>query len=339
MAQSKRNVSIQLMRIVAMFMIVMDHTLYYCVFPLKPIVIQLTNSAVFIFLFISGYLFGKKNITNWKNWFIKRGARILIPFWVIIVIDFVVENIFWHNLTLKEAVIYTFNLQGIFGTRFSLTPVWFLTLLMICYIITPLLNWLKKTRISRGLIAASVVLYCIAQILCSYLFDFGMVFGHTVGWCLLAVGVYSVAFFIGDKLITDEINIKKLLIITVSVIVVEAILLAVHSPIDGTKTGQLLSWYGFLIIDLWIIIIFNATGKTKIVISCKTMINFFDGISYEFYLVHSLIITLMISLLREYINMKIYILLVIIFSILGALAIKYLSKPIIKLIDRKCIKE
>ena len=63
--------------------------------------------------------------------------------------DFVVEQIIWHNVSIEDSVIYLFNVQGIFGTRATTNPLWFLTLLMICYLITPLLSKIKTIKLSK----------------------------------------------------------------------------------------------------------------------------------------------------------------------------------------------
>ena len=114
---SKRNVSVQLIRMIAMFMIFTDHLLSAIEFPLKSIIIQVSNSGVFIFLLISGFLYGNKNIDNWKNWFINRILKICIPMWLFMVVDFIVEAILWNNFDIKYVFIYAFNLQGILGVN------------------------------------------------------------------------------------------------------------------------------------------------------------------------------------------------------------------------------
>lgn len=339
MAQSKRNVSIQLIRIVAMFMIVTDHMLHYCNFPLKSFIIQITNSGVFIFLFISGFLFGQKTITNWKQWFLKRGIRVLIPFWIFILIDFIIEGIIWHDLTIKQVIVYVFNLQGIFGTRSATNPLWFLTLIMICYIITPVLSKLKSIELSKIVKIILIIVFFVIQMLCAYFFDCGMVYGHTIGWCLLAVGFYSLAFFVGDSLLKKGSNLKKLLLVTIVAIVTGGLVVVAHKYIDGTRFYEIISWYGYVVVDFWIISVVYAIGKTKVALSCKRVIDFFDGISYEFYLVHSLIINLIVYYLSKYLSMKTYILITLVLSMIGAIIIKYISKPIIKIMNKKMIEE
>ena len=109
----KRNISIQLIRVMAMTMILCDHILMHVSFSMKSIVIQITNSGVLIFLFISGYLYGNKHVNKWMEWFKNRVIRICIPMWIFMVIDFIVSAVVWNVFNLKNVFIYIFNLQGI----------------------------------------------------------------------------------------------------------------------------------------------------------------------------------------------------------------------------------
>ncbi len=338
MEQNKRNVSIQLIRIVAMFMIVADHMLCYCNFPMKSFVIQIANSGVFVFLFISGLLFGKKEITNWKQWFLKRGIRILIPFWFFVLIDFIIEGLVWNNITIKQVLAYAFNLQGLFGIRETTKPLWFLTLLMICYLITPALYKLKRISLTTITKSVLIAIFIIIQLTCSYYLNFGLENGHTVGWCLLAIGFYALAFFVGDKIISSIVNVKGIVTVTIFTVIVGCLVILANKYIDGTKIYDIISWYGYVVVDCWIITILYAIGKTKIAFACKIVINFLDKISYEFYLIHGLIIHVIINYLLKFIDIKIYILLTIVLSIIGATIIHYLTEPIIRLLNKK-IKE
>ena len=63
----KRDISISLIRVAAMFMIISDHILCKLAFPMQSLVVQTANSGVFIFLFISGYLYGKKQMVLQQN--------------------------------------------------------------------------------------------------------------------------------------------------------------------------------------------------------------------------------------------------------------------------------
>lgn len=334
MKQSNRNVSIQLIRIVATIMIVTDHMFHYYNFPMKSLVLQIANSGVFIFLFISGLLFGQKEITNWKQWFLKRGIRVLVPFWFFIFVDFIIEGILRHDITIKQVLAYAFNLQGLFGIRLTSNHLWFLTLLMICYFITPVLYKLKRVNWTTKTKSILIVVFIAAQLICSYYLDIGLVFDHTIGWCLLAIGFYSLAFFIGDKSLRKITNIKGITVTTIISVIIGCSVILANKYLDGTKLYDVISWYGYVIVDFWIITILYAMGKTQIASFCRKIINSLDKISYEFYLVHNLVLVLLLHYVLKYINIMIYILLAIVLSIIGATIINYLTKPIIKRINK-----
>lgn len=339
MKQSNRNVSIQLIRILATIMIVTDHMFHYYNFPMKSLVLQIANSGVFIFLFISGLLFGQKEISNWKQWFLKRLTRVLIPFWLFVLVDFTIEEILRHDITIKQILAYAFNLQGLFGIRLTSNHLWFLTLLMICYLITPVLYKLKRVNWTTKTKSILIVVFIAVQLICSYYLDIGLVFGHTIGWCLLAIGFYSLAFFIGDKSLRRITYTNGMIITTIIAVAVGCFVLLVNKYLDGTKLYDVISWYGYVIVDFWIITIIYAIGKTQIASFFGKIINFLDKISYEFYLVHNLILLLLLHYFMKYINMKIYILLAIVLSILGAVIINYLTKPIISIMNKKILEE
>lgn len=117
--------SIQLIRIMAMFMIIFDHLFMGIDFPLKSLVVQISNSGTFIFLFISGFLYGKREINNWLEWYGKRILRICIPMWIFMFIDFIVEYFVWEKFEIKHVFIYMFNLQGILGVNITGASLWF----------------------------------------------------------------------------------------------------------------------------------------------------------------------------------------------------------------------
>ena len=194
-----RNFSLQLIRVIAMFMIISDHILLNIAFPLQTLVVQLANSGVFIFLLISGLLHGKKNVDDWKKWFIKRLIRICIPLWIFMLVDFLVEEMLWNIFDIKYVFIYALNLQGILGFTIGGMNLWFLTLIMICYLITPILQWIKNKNQKKGIGISILAFAIVIQVLLAYVTDVGMVGGHTLSWCIIAVGIYVLGYFHGES--------------------------------------------------------------------------------------------------------------------------------------------
>lgn len=103
----------------------------------------LLNIGVQMFLCISGYLYGTKEILNWKDWFFNRLKKLYIPFAIFLIFTIPILSR-TESITLKQIVVYIFNLQGLLGNIPGITHLWFMTAIMVCYIITPILQKLKS---------------------------------------------------------------------------------------------------------------------------------------------------------------------------------------------------
>lgn len=288
---SKRNVSIQLIRAVAMFMIIFDHLLLRIEFPMKSIVLQICNSGVFIFLLISGFLYGNKKIENWKRWFVNRIVKICVPMWLFMVIDFIVEALLWNYFDIKMVLVYAFNLQGIFGVNIAGASLWFLTLIMICYLITPLLQWVKQKDFNRNVGIAAIITGIIVQIVLAYTTDIGMVAGHTLSWCVIAIGMYVIGYFWGNLILSDNTKKGHIAIVTVLMIISSGVVLLFNTMYDGQIIyDRIVIFYGMIVIDFWICIVLYKLGQYVNSKWIRNVINNLDVISYEFYIVHELLI-------------------------------------------------
>lgn len=293
---SKKNISIQLIRVIAMFMIIMDHILACLMFPMQSVIVQVFNSGVFIFLLISGFLFGKRNINNWGKWLKRRLFRICIPLWIFMIIDFIVEAVLWGNFNIKYVLIYAFNLQGILGVNIGGTNLWFLTLIMICYLITPFLQWIKQKSFGKNFWIAAFTIMVALQIILAYTTDIGMVLGHTLSWCVIAIGMYVAGYFAGNRILSDNMGKKRIIILTVFMVIAVSIVFAFHHMYDGQVVyDRIVIFYGMVIVDLWICTVIYKIGLYVKQGWVKKIVDHLDSISYEFYIVHGLIIATLTS--------------------------------------------
>lgn len=154
---------ISIARVVATLSIVICHIVkYYTFIPWHMQLGQFFNVGVPMFICISGYLYGLKsvsgggNLDDWKGFMWKRYLKVSLPvqlFSLILLFGFGIEEL-WHTLIL------ILNLQGmnfLFDTDFFdvghyMSHTWFITVILLCYTITPLLykmyrkgklNWAK----------------------------------------------------------------------------------------------------------------------------------------------------------------------------------------------------
>lgn len=98
--QNKRNISIQFIRIIAMLMIIFDHMLNSVSFPMRTAIVQVANSGVFIFLFISGFLFGNRHINHWLSWCVLATGMYIAGYFVgdRIISDKTDRKIYWSRI-------------------------------------------------------------------------------------------------------------------------------------------------------------------------------------------------------------------------------------------------
>lgn len=106
----KKDVSIQMIRILSMFSIILCHWVCELNNPTIAKMSQFFNVGVYIFLFLSGWLYGKKKISDIRKWYIERVKRVLIPMWL-----FMIFLLFIHYIkgTMKwiDIPIYMTNTQ------------------------------------------------------------------------------------------------------------------------------------------------------------------------------------------------------------------------------------
>ena len=172
----KKNVNISIVRIVSMFMILICHFCNEMGNKLGSVLGQTFNVGVFIFIIISGYLFGKKNIDKPANWIIKRIKKIMIPVWIWVAVVNIIYLLKGIPLNFVGIISYIFDMQGWFGIMNGLEHLWFLSVIMICYFVTPFLEKIRKNQLNFlkiivAIFIASIIFSFVNVKLGRYIFD------------------------------------------------------------------------------------------------------------------------------------------------------------------------
>lgn len=297
----KKDLAIQLIRVVAMMMVVIGHIIDNINIPAKSVLAQVSNTGVFIFVFISGVLFGRNKITQWGRWFKKRFIRIFIPLWIFVIIDSIVEYCLWGIYFPKGIIMAMFNLQGFYVRYFGMVSLWFITLIMICYIITPLLQLIKNktenTKSRACVFYVAIAIMFVIQVVLAYTVNYGMTGGHTYSWCMLALIAYCLGYFAGDIVLPTENSNKALrtAFSTIAMMVAVTVVFVAHSKFDGQIIyDRIITYYGMIIIDWWICTILYYFANMIKEKAFWSLIGFLDEISYEFYIVHGILIVAVI---------------------------------------------
>ena len=136
------NHTISLIRLIAMSFIILCHLMQY----LNCERAWWFNVGVQIFLCISGFLYGQKNICELTSFYSRRFKKILIPYYIVFLIYAFFQFVFAHSV-----FSITNFIRGIFvnSTLQGAGHLWFVPTILMCYIITPLLQQYRGVYVSN----------------------------------------------------------------------------------------------------------------------------------------------------------------------------------------------
>ena len=144
-----RDINLDIIRCVAMFMVIMVHTMGNLAVFAEPYnkmwyVSEITNSVVFacngLFFLLSGYLILDKNISDMKAFYLRKSIKIGISFFIISFVYYLRTLYFGGNLTIVLVLknISDFIMQFLTGNISS--HFWFMYYLIGAYTMSPFLG-------------------------------------------------------------------------------------------------------------------------------------------------------------------------------------------------------
>ena len=201
MSSKKILVQISAIRLIAMILIISCHVLQY--YNLK--LAWWFNVGVQIFLVISGFLYGTKEIENPIEWIGKRFKKILFPYYLLLVC-YITICLF---CSIKVSFVEIFKALFCLGNLPGLSHLWFVSNILFCYIITPYLcEFVKKSKVSLIRIVFALIVYIIFasitnayfrhHFICCYIIGFfiGHYYGQSGGDILLIKRLTTIFVFI-----------------------------------------------------------------------------------------------------------------------------------------------
>lgn len=290
---------------------------------------QIFNVGVFVFLFISGFLYGNKEINNTKKWYLKRAIRILVPLYIFIIFLIIVNVVFLNKaIDIKYYFIYLFNMQGLLGHMLGAQHLWFLTALMLCYLVTPLLNKGKKEFNNRNKIVYFIILISIHIIITIFV-------NRKVGLYLGYLYTYIFAYYFGEgwKRIIKN---KDIIVLTIVMIIALGIRFMAKFIMDGSIIYDgIIVIYEQSILAFWIFIAiyfimnkFEKYGNKK-----SKIILYFDNLSFYIYIVHIMFMTGPIRLMGLSNSFVLDSIIVFTATYISSIILKYICDSIYKKIN------
>ena len=155
------NVSISVTRLIAMSLIITCHILQWFSHPLA----FWFNSGVQIFFVMSGFLYGNRDITKPVGFIYKNGCKILIPCWLFLCVVLMSFTCFGVDLPKGMKLVRVVLLAD---TLTGLGHLWFVSDILFCYLMIPLLDCLKKSFVrmtERNFIVNVSILFMIIAVI------------------------------------------------------------------------------------------------------------------------------------------------------------------------------
>lgn len=318
MEEKKIDSSLSVIRLISLILIIACHILQ----GLDLESAFWVNIGVQMFFFLSGYLYGLKDIEDTKEFYKKRFKRIMLPYIILVIIMLVLEHVF-ADRAYKVSVI----IGNLIGTQYfsgrirTLTHAWFISYILICYLITPLL---QKLDISTKFIK-KVVYLCLFIVALSYF----KVINVVAPWmCNYIIGYYYSRYYKkyehnDNKFVLIFVIIA--IIFTIFRVILQYNLIKVDWPLFIEDNILAIKQWSHVLLGCSIcIILYKILSKLNIKYNC--ILKFSDKMSYYIYLVHQIFILYYFSLLGLTGSLFVNIIIIFIVSIVAGVILYYLEK-------------
>lgn len=278
----KESILVSNVRVFSMGWIIFSHFLQGSNNTMLNSLAQWDVVAVFIFMFIAGYLQGRKDTLNFWSFVINRWVRLMIPIYIYFIFIAIVTFIFKTNYLTGT------DLLTIISGIFAFNPIkggahlWFITILLICNILTPLFVKFKKSfqRINKYVLLSIVLLFIIIE---------GLLFLRGVKWeyleYLVSIFVYFAGFFYHDYLKTRYIDYRNYLAIVILALVTFMLKVKFYSVgiILFSHCAMMINYYLLCIATIESFYFISGVKKYLVV-------KYIEQLSYYLYIVHPLVI-------------------------------------------------
>lgn len=320
----KKNLFISSLRVFSMFLIILTH-----IFSANQNIIvqhlsQITNIAVYIFILISGYLYGTlTKIGNKRKWLLNKYYKIILPMFIV----FFIYQIYTDNLIDAKNIFYFFNLQILLSENEGLGHLWFVSIIFLCYILVPYIK--NKTNMQ---IKKMIIILFFTQIgLVSFL-------------SILKVNparVYSLIFFIitffvgvllnpDRKCKSENISKTNICILFIIIFGLRFFSTFIFNSQDVLYINMIIPMCN-LILCIYTFFFYSFIYNTFLIGKDKKF-TFFDDYSYYIFLVHYPLTVKPFSIISN--NVLIDFIKVLTLSIFMAIILKCLNKISVKIVRR-----
>lgn len=283
---SAKDYSISFVRALAMAMIVACHLLQYYELELA----WWLNVGVQIFLCISGYLYGTREVHNDFVFIKKRFTRILLDYYVVVVPALLLYCLFAADLVSPGKVVSVLLTSD---TLYGAGHLWFVPVILVCYLITPLLISFAAVGSKRGagvdiikMLTSMIVIFLVCRYFIPY-FNSAHVNCFVIGFFLRRIQASDKRWAMGCCVAIIGIA------ICLNVVQVASVYYS-YSPFEPLYTSKWFSIfksYAHTFLGVSLFVILRAAAKrAKTSAGMRKFLDCSDEYSYDVYLVHQFFI-------------------------------------------------
>lgn len=263
------SIALSMIRVFAMALIVSCHVAQ-C-YELQ--IAWMLNVGVQIFFFMSGFLYGRLDTkASPAVFYKKRFVKVYLPYLIwaaLIVCVYLIFHLYKPNVW--QIVLYLFNLQWFSTPIDGLNHLWFLTVLMVGYLLTP---WIKKLLKTKPVIIIAVFVLC-----CLVEFLLVKKFYSFFAWVALYFTGLLYGSFYSKKLSNIVLIVSVVILIGLGMLYVSDRLALVDYRYFNIWLHWMLGLFLFVILFRILPHLIKPNKKYAAVLH-------FDHISYEVYLTH-----------------------------------------------------
>lgn len=331
--QNKSSIEIPFvvwLRTISVFLIILCHLTRANDNPYIVMSSQIFNVGVQIFIIISGYLFGRLGVKRpYIKWLYKRFKRIFIPYWTFLVILLILQSLFGQSVSLKSVLFSMFGLQRFTHVLPGAEHTWFITAILLCYIITPLIDLIVSWVLSQKSKIYLAIFICINIVVM-------LVVAFTEESAILTTcPFFALAFVLGKTLDEKKLTVKHAIVFITIALISFAVRFIVRFFIDDTflyvniiaRYSHYIAAFGFFIACAYLL-------------NCKPWktVKLISNVSFEIYLYHYMFIRAPLSVMSLTGSWVINSIIAIACSIITAWLMNWIIHNAERIIEKNIIK-
>ncbi len=312
--QEQRSLSISMIRLISLIMIITCHIML----ALNHELAWWFNVGVQIFLCISGYLYGSRDIGETAEFLVKRIKRLLVPYYPVFLITALLHYIFFRDI---------FDFHRFIGGLFAADQLvggdhlWFVPTILLCYILTVILQPLQK-RYVKG--RASLCLFMVVMVVVTSVVIHFFLNYFNPAW----ISCYVIGYVLGINKVHSYISERYLLLVIGILAVVNNSIQIYCTYYAQTSFFGFQVWadYNHVLLGVFLFLLLHTAFSGLKHERAAQLLHWTDSYSYEIYLVHQFLILGPLSLMQITPYRVINIVIICIGSVLLAYILKFVEK-------------